>query len=855
MDYLVQHAIDNVWCSPRQDRQYITRPKRISKNGGEVVQIESDWLEVYLPDNQHYYHVYQIGNLHPDFLGLFPVQNRWVSLSEVCNKMGMIADLYSIKGFLLPKFETYYMVTRSRNLIIATRKREELFDIKYSYEDLYFRVYTNSFFQSPRSNNRTERVLTKGYNPKRMEDILAIQTEFNVQRAKPVGYAWAIINGFFYEEISPFTCKIGDVVDWVYDSSVQKVVEYEIDKLPAFDSLLDKQRKYLLHYPGNKNQIEYQDDVDLFLIERPAIGRANGLFHHQNTEVALRMVTHKDYAMSVQLVNSFVDGHPRWKDPSKLRVLALIRESGYARPLVFENSRIHELYKLNEKDILPAMTGEYAMVPVWKAAALEKAQYPLIMRQKKYTDITRPMVQAAYGYNAISKVLGDTPMKVKAENGQRLVDMPRGLYQNATAFEYDVNGLLLGWYHHAVGQNYIVNNAACVLVEAISGRASRQLDEAHDAKTHILSPVLNYRMYICDKIDGISQNNWRDVTGSGLYSLIDNRITWLINLNNFRTLVRSDANVLVYLLEGQYRDGLIDFTLTKNAIVNGQLSLQYQEVPMGEHDIFLNGRSLTYKTDYVQIGSRFIIHNKAYLIDPENQKQQIVVRASGFCKADLSVEIPEDVNFVKWDMLSRNSAFNLRDDRVMRIVVDGRLYHRDSLKFSEKDQAYLLPNARNGDPYSIRDIVVPMRSLTDGDTYSLREQSRVIDRSVSEYLSVKLPESVPSVPNVIPERYPIYTPFLCKILYDLVDGVIQIDMTKAQYSQEYVREICAPYEYILAFDPTQAANTVNDDYVIIHPHHHNNVMRVDIHHFNFLQQANVTYTGGKVVLNHFLRLV
>jgi hypothetical protein len=699
-----------------------------------------------------------------------------------------------------------------------------------------------------------ERVVTKGGSPGTMAEILSMQQELQAYRDKKPGYAWAIINGLFYEEISPFTCKVGDLVDWVYDSSVSKVVEFEINKLPAFDSTRDQQRKYLLHYGDKLPRIQYEDDVDLFLLERPAVGKANGLYHHKNTAKALRMVTHKDYSMSVQLVNAFVDGHPTWTDPQKLRVLAVIRENGFNRPLVFENNRIHELYKLSETQILPAMVGEYSAVPNWAAAYLENSKYNLIMEQPTYQTITRAMVQEAYGYNAMSKILGDTPKKVELVNGQRSVEVPRGLYENSTAYEYDANGLLLGWYYHAVGTRYIVNNAACVLVEMVVGRVSHEIDETYDKQKQVLDPKLNYRMYICDKMDGVPLNNWRDVTDSANYAIVGDEVQWLVNMNNTRTLVRSDKNPLGYIFTTNCRDGLLEFDITKIRSIGGVAGTVPQDVPMGELDLFLNGRSIVEGTDYVVKGSKCYVHNKKYLIDPENQVQEIAVRSMGFCKKDLTREKADDVGFVKWELLSRNSIFNIRDDRVLRIVVDGRVYHRDTLKFSEADQAYLVPNAQNGVPYCVRDIVVPMRSLTDGDTYSHRQASRLIDASVSEYLSANLPEIVPSVPNVIDAKYPVFTPFLCKIIYDLVDRVIDPAQITDTLDMNGVKAICAPYEHILAFDPTQAANALNSDYVIIHPIHHNNVMTVSRSHFNFLQKVILTYMSGKVVLNNFLRL-
>jgi hypothetical protein len=241
-------------------------------------------------------------------------------------------------------------------------------------------------------------------------------------------------------------------------------------------------------------------------------------------------------------------------------------------------------------------------------------------------------------------------------------------------------------------------------------------------------------------------------------------------------------------------------------------------------------------------------------VDPANQAQQIAVRMSGFCKSDLTRQMPEDNGFLKYDLLSRNSIFNLRDDRVLRIVVDGRLRHRDDLIFSENDALVSVPDGNNGEPYSVRDMIVPMRSLTNGDTYTWRDSARAIDKAVSDYLSAKLPEPIPSGPDVLPGVYPVFSPFLCKIMYDCLAGTIDINQLKVQYNMDFVKQLCAPYEWLLAYDPTQTANAVDSNYVIIHPHFLENVVDIDIYYYNFLSYVIQVYMKGKVVLNQFLRL-
>jgi hypothetical protein len=69
-----------------------------------------------------------------------------------------------------------------------------------------------------------------------------------------------------------------------------------------------------------------------------------------------------------------------------------------------------------------------------------------------------------------------------------------------------------------------------------------------------------------------------------------------------------------------------------------------------------------------------------------------------------------------------------------------------------------------------------------------------------------------------------------------------------------VKQLCAPYEWLLAYDPTQTANAVDSNYVIIHPHFLENVVDIDVYYYNFLSYVIQVYMKGKVVLNQVLRL-
>ena len=94
-DYIVNHAKENVWCSPRQDMQVIIEPARVTGSIGSLKSTRLMWQDITLPDQTNRWHVYQIGGTHPTAFNLFERHYQWVRISEACNEKNMIADVYT----------------------------------------------------------------------------------------------------------------------------------------------------------------------------------------------------------------------------------------------------------------------------------------------------------------------------------------------------------------------------------------------------------------------------------------------------------------------------------------------------------------------------------------------------------------------------------------------------------------------------------------------------------------------------------------------------------------------------------------------------------------------------------------
>jgi len=315
---------------------------------------------------------------------------------------------------------------------------------------------------------------------------------------------------------------------------------------------------------------------------------------------------------------------------------------------------------------------------------------------------------------------------------------------------------------------------------------------------------------------------------------------------------------MTYNISLRADDGILRFSLTHNQTRNKQTSSWVMQVPMGELDLFLNGRSLIEGLDYIVNFPEIVIINKEYSnylpVRGKVPDQVVTVRFSGLCKSDLTREKFTETGYVNHGLLSNNNRYDVRDDRVIRIIVDGRLFKREQLRFSETTPGIMVPDIIDGRPYLIRDIVVPLRSVSTVDTYKLREQSKVIDKNISDFMTMKLPDQQFDMPSSITKRYQIVSPFCCKILHDLKSGIIDKSALQAFYTDNDVITLCKPYEYLLKFDPTQDNLLPDSNWVEIHPHHLFSVIELNIYAVKFLTRVIKLYLKDRVSLSHFVTM-
>lgn len=845
-DFLVDDAYRRVWCSPEQDRQKIVGPKRFSKRQGEIGNVKIGMRQYNMPTTGQWYHLFMIGDLLPEQVGMHTIVDKWVMLQGHCVATSLLIDLYIDKGLHVPLSRAYFLYTRSGALILAILDSPKV--AHFGLVQPWIRWRSNAWFDGgnvPKNGG----IEINGIVPKTEAEFYQFQAQYRAAKAK-LGYTWAFVNGARVKDLNLTTLALGDYVEYVRDASVKEVLEIPVKDLKSFDSLLDNRGKYLLPRPGLGSVIDYADDIDIYVLNYLLPAKYIGFYYNQNQIDAVRNVTHRDFSIAQMYLRKGIEEYWEWSYLKDLRIEVIVRHSGWIRELADEAHRIKELFKLDEDDRIKVMTSQISGVDVWRAANLENSAYPALMRAEA-GDITRQMVEDAYGYNALSRLIGDTPFKITVTD--KWVKLPFGLIGEATVYEYDQAGLMIGWYLHDNSIEYPVRNVATRYIEAYRGRGGVGLTTVYDTKVVTLEEGVDHRFYICDIANGVSMNNWTDCTGDlTKYSIANGVLTWGVNLRTHHVAVKNNKDFLSYTFDVNYRDDLLAFSVNVNEIKVGSTPAPgIMDIPPGEFDLFMNKHGLVEGIDYYVKWPLICVCAKQYMVD--GPIQEFVVRGRGFPHKDMTRYVPKDYGFVKYGELSHNGRFNVRDDKVTRIEIGGKLYSRDEVGFTE-DGSTVSADVRNGTPYRITHPIIPMMGLTVKDTYTLLAEAEATDKAVEDFLTIGLPEPVEPNPDaIINAWYPVFSPFATKLIFDMLNGILPIDEFKNEYSKDWLKQRLIGYTWILPFDPT--LKEVDADYVIIHPHPENGVIELNVYQYRLLERAIDVFLGGGIELNRRLVIV
>ena len=801
-------------------------------------------------------------------------------MDDIMHDSQMIVDTFTMDGIMLPKCRIWYRWTDRKNLIFAVR---EVPGIPWDSitEDIYFRFYSNAYFNYLRKNLENDFILVKGDIIDNRAKAKALM-DFRDTYINARGHLFIYVNGIFRRDLVQADLTLGNVVELVYDSTIYKKGSLKLTDLRTFDSILDLKRKYLIAYDSNvNNTIDFHDDIDFFITRHPddVKSKWQGVYYHRVQGDAVRQITHRDYSLVIPYVIGFINHNNQHEERTNKRIFDadddiyidfFIRRGGRDKDLVYNSHKTHELFKLPFSQRVSAMLGIRSNVTEWRADNLELSDYTRIIATPD-VNYDSTLVEKAYGYHSISDLVGHSP-SIKEDIYTQGLSKKVILYHNQNKYcshwEYDSDGLLITYSNTSNSCDLELVSKDTAMVEHVIGNATHEVGGVLNPETVSILPHEEFRVYRCKTMDMLKPLEWQDITSNrdNYFEITtDNEgirhLTWTVDNQGYTTLVRKDNQVLAYSLEKALDNGIIDLYLSEIIDVNNQKSKYRMLVPRGHLDIYLNGHALIRNIDYFVDFPRVVIVAKNYFtpdIDT-GAKQRITVRFHGFCNSDMTLQNPSETGYIQFNKLSYNKKYNLKDDKVLNFIIGGAVYDRHVLGFSEDHTECTIPNRDKslleGQPYQIKDIIVPMQGLTKEDTYSFRDKSIDTESRISDYMTPFMEEDR-SNPNIPPIKrlYPLYSPFISWILDDIRKGTFNFPLIDQVYSDNDLLKVCKPYEWLLKFDPVYQDKSIDYQYVIVHPIPHYSVIDISKLQYKMLSQITRLYMKDKVVLSHFVRI-
>lgn len=882
-DYLLRHAIDNVWCNLGQDRQFVYQLRQLTPRYGtrRYYTVDTERYNLPFEDERDWFHVYQIGQVVPSHLALPKVYNQWMTLESLANSKKLLAEVYVDNGIQFPRAKTWVLLTSNQNLLVCVKILPRFPDLDVNQPYIHF--YQNAFYQSARSD-QTDRhfVIARSMQPKTTSELRQFQLQLMdlLEEKKGIPMCW--VNGRLVQEISLVTAGADDYCEWVLDSSIYRVDEYALKSLPTFTSPLDKANKYLVHTPKSADvkSIMFYDDISAFLCKKNvAQSRYSGVHYHHNDGTWLRQLTHCDWSVPVGRCQAMIASHPedprfgtdirwpsdKWTVNDDMYIRMFHRRSGYDRPLIAESSRLQELYRLTDEHIVRAMVGTDS-VPLWQAANLENSAYvqfmsanpneifPIAFQDPSRTNQAKRDAQNfagdVFGYNESAHLLANNPAKVYVDQTNRVADLAYVYWEDATIFEYDNKGLYLERNYHTGGSRYYVRNPATAWVEAITGVGSTNLEGAYGFTPVELPGGYDFRTYVSPVWGGVATNEWVDITdleNRHDWGFLDTTGTtpvfrWTADASKWTGLIRRSNRFFLDERRFNKSDGLIRASFRHESMASGQLTEELMDIPFGQLDVILcdangtNGRSLVEDLDYVIIpGPTFretqvVLCNLEYLDDVVT----VMFRGTGFCSPEFTMYKPNESGFVEYGVLSANGVYNVHAHKMQRIIVDGHYRASEDLVFDEEFSDAVIPNERNGAPYQIQTPQVTFRDVYDPDGQA-RIKDDIKDEQVSAYMTAYFPAKERPVSDKIENRYYVYSVYTNKLIHDLMSGRLKPPLVNGFYSDMDAADAVKAYDWLKPFDICN--REYNKNHVVVYPHWHATAQGLDIQQYEFLMRV------------------
>lgn len=832
-NWLVAHAVRNAWQRPSNDGVINIAPNRITPVSGVIGFIRDGRASMPLP-GEGWWHVYTVDKLHLNFGNIKLPPDRWKKLTTCVNAFSAFMLLYNDRGTTFPLSKARVMRRASGQLLLALPQSD-----RYSWlenEDLYWRIYAG--YDGGDYAGLPLPTFVEAIDTPNGTAIQKACDRYRALQAAKQGHVTFWLNGRLIESPVPGDIATWDDVEIHVDGRVRRVVDFRCGDLPTFNSTLDSKRKYLLHLPKGSTNWTFNNDVEIHILRE-----RDGRYYWKHRHLSVRQVTFNDLSIPTERISQLRNSYANLNDIDDLIIRVIIRDDYLRTPVLYNAQHIHDLYRLTDDQIVSAMTGVNSTMPEWLAGNLEKAGFNRVAAAK-FENITRDLCTDAYGYNATTRYAADTPQRLVLDNGVWRCTLPDLLSERSVVYEYDGNGMLLGWYRHVGTTDYHAHNPNARIAEAIAGDVDDAVHIVDNAPDFDVPEGVNVGLWIRKVVSGVGTNEYTLAVEGTDYDRTDATITWKVDrTRRWPSVIYDDVHLFfeqtVNVNQGQIRVPILGRSASE--------PIRTLWTEMETIEVWLNEHPLVFGIDYVVVWPEIVVVTKAWMSDTDTNKVSVRVRG-----VTGKTHIPK-TGFISSGLLSNNNRFDVRDDKVIRVVAGGGLLLRDDVVFRE-DNTIGVDVVPDGFPFSVDDPTIPLRTLVSKDTYEMRDSSRDTDARTEEYLTTFFPTPPPINPVPLQSWYHLFSPLLNKLIWDYKNKnlILVEDDPDNRISTAQLDRVMVGYIDLLQFDPAYIG--YDKAFVRVHPHTQYQYVEVDELGFAFIDRVNARYLNGAVQLNQYLKI-
>ncbi|AGB07161.1 hypothetical protein [Vibrio phage VP4B] len=846
---LARYAIKDMYSNPGTGRQFQLMLTQVSPDVGYINTFQFMGRYRKTPIERDYFMIYNMSgfdgstwNFHELFTRMDPV-DQWINVAKICKERGMIIDIYGDDGRLYPRDKCWIMSTYDGQQLLAIQK---LRAFKQSWkEPRYVHCYTiQTEVYNPLTNNQQldwPRFSSNNDNSAEEKDRMKI---IYAEYLKLPGLTSVYLNGYLWDGF-PADANLlnAEVIEITNDPSVWKTESYEVGSLPNFQSKRDNVRKLIIHPPKVEGEFGYQyvADVAFYLVNR----KRRGVYLNRNEASHFRQLTHRDYAVSASLVDD-KSSMEELLNEDRPQLLLVYRRNNYAQEIPYESNGVRWLYRMNDENIVGALIGINSTMKEWLAVNLEQSPTNEFLTIP-YKDITHELAVESIGYNRATQVLCASPMSYDASTGMEL-EVPPACRNELTMFEYDPDGLFLRM-RHLSRVNFVKPNSDVGLVEFFPGKPGRRIHAEAGRGVMNVDPNTTPRFYVQavttegeyagERIPAIEGKDYTFDRDTG-------NVTWTLLSKMFIGVILYNDQTLYKEFTLDHIDNSLTFSITREWLQGGLL----MDVAPANIMVIMNRHSLIENVDYVVDFPDVHILNHQYLKDGGND---FVLYCSEWSPIDDKTPLEQsELGYVTGGVIGHNLRYNLREDRVTRTTIDGKVWDPALVPVAELDAPSELLNTLNGKPYGVKHWYLPLRDWVAYDNTAGWEEARDRDRRMSQYLTLFAKKPEPTVIPSLMDKYRVFSPFMNMVVNRILLGLLELDDLPSgeSYSKDYVLRKTADFQWLLKYDPVERDYDVR--YFAVFPYVQQHTALVEAKELIFIQRVNEVFLKSRININgHF----